>query len=83
MDLTVVVRRENSRPAGSDAGFCAEIRELPGCVASAATLDELVDVVAEAVGLYLWDLPATLHGWLGGVGEHAVTVRPASAPPLH
>jgi predicted RNase H-like HicB family nuclease len=33
----------------------AEVLELPGCFASGATLNELQEAVAEAIGLYLSD----------------------------
>jgi predicted RNase H-like HicB family nuclease len=57
MDLTVDTHAE-------DGGFWSEIRELPGCFASARTLSELGEAIGESVGLYLWDVPATI-----GAGE--------------
>jgi predicted RNase H-like HicB family nuclease len=40
------VRRE-------DGSYWAEIRELPGCLASGASIDELVVALEEAVALYV------------------------------
>ncbi|MGH2915617.1 MAG: type II toxin-antitoxin system HicB family antitoxin [Solirubrobacteraceae bacterium] len=71
MDLTVVVHEE----CGS---FWAEAIELPGCFASGGTLTELDEAMAEAAGLYLWDLPAELHPPLAGVGEHDVALTPVA-----
>lgn len=34
-------------------GYWAEVADLPGCFAAGADLDELVEAVGEAVGLYL------------------------------
>ena len=48
MELTALVRQE-------DGSYWAEIKELPGCFASGATLDELSEALAEAVSLYLAD----------------------------
>ncbi len=53
MELTLVVHKEAP-------GYWSEVRELPGCFASARTLDELRLAVGEAVGMYLWDRPAVL-----------------------
>jgi predicted RNase H-like HicB family nuclease len=36
-----------------DGSYWAEVRELPGCFASGATVAELVEAVEEAVALYL------------------------------
>jgi predicted RNase H-like HicB family nuclease len=36
-----------------DGVLWAEVLELPGCFASGATVEELREAVAEAVGLYL------------------------------
>lgn len=74
MDVTVVVHKEQG-------ALWAEVPELPGCLASGRTLEELREGVAEAVGLYLWDLPGELHGDVVGVGRHPVTVTPAPAQP--
>ncbi|MGH2866211.1 MAG: type II toxin-antitoxin system HicB family antitoxin [Solirubrobacteraceae bacterium] len=68
MELTVVVHHESD-------GFWSEIAELPGCFASGATPDELHEAVGEAVGLYLWDVPAALNTETLGLGETPVTVR--------
>ncbi len=69
MELTVIVHQERG-------SFWAEVSELPGCFASGRTLDELVEALAEAVGLYLWDLPAELHGAPTGVGETQIVASP-------
>ena len=68
MDLTVEVREEAD-------GYWAHVRDLPGCFASGRTLDELGDAVAEAVGLYLWDRPATLGDQKLQVGDVPVKVE--------
>ncbi|HLH65537.1 MAG TPA: type II toxin-antitoxin system HicB family antitoxin [Solirubrobacteraceae bacterium] len=74
MELQVVVREEHGV-------LWSEVPELPGCFASGATLSELRDALAEAIGLYLWDLPAQLDGELSGTGRHTITVRPVAAWP--
>ena len=38
-----------------DGTFWAEVRELPGCFASGATIAELTDALLEAVGMCLDD----------------------------
>ena len=48
MELTAALRYE-------DGSYWAEVKELPGCFASGATLDELREALSEAVGLYLAD----------------------------
>ena len=50
MELTALVRQE-------DGTYWAEVKELPGCFASGATLDELREALAESVSLYLSDAP--------------------------
>ncbi len=72
MELTVVVHQERG-------SFWSEIPELPGCFASGRTLDELGDALAEAVGLYLWDLPGELQAAPAGTGESRIVVTPAAA----
>lgn len=67
MELTVTVHRERD-------GFWSEVAELPGCFASGATLDELREALAEAVGLYVADAPAAHVDQPLGVGERRVTV---------
>jgi predicted RNase H-like HicB family nuclease len=67
MDLTVETHAEGD-------GFWSEIRELPGCFASARTLNELREAIGESVGLYLWDVPATLASGELTVGSSRVTV---------
>ena len=49
--------------------------ELPGCFASGATLDELREALAEAIGLYLWDRPASLGGSALRVGQVEIAVK--------
>jgi predicted RNase H-like HicB family nuclease len=36
-----------------DGAYWAQVRELPGCFASGATVAELVEAIEEAVALYL------------------------------
>lgn len=55
MEITVTVHHEQN-------GFWAEVDELPGCFASGPTLSVLREALAEAVGIYLWDVPAELAG---------------------
>jgi predicted RNase H-like HicB family nuclease len=62
VELTVEVREE-----GQD--YWSRITELPGCFASGRTLEELRDALGEAVGLYLWDRPASLGDQELRVGE--------------
>ncbi len=73
MELTVVVHQERG-------SFWSEIPELPGCFASGRTLDELGDALAEAVGLYLWDLPGELRDPPPATtGEATIVVTPVAA----
>jgi predicted RNase H-like HicB family nuclease len=74
MELTVVVHQERG-------SFWSEVPELPGCFASGRTLAELGEALAEAVGLYLWDLPAQLAGPPIGTGETRITVTPEPGAP--
>jgi predicted RNase H-like HicB family nuclease len=46
MDLTADVHYE-------EGAYWAHVRELPGCFASGHTLDELMEVLEEAIELYL------------------------------
>jgi len=72
MELTVVVREEAE-------GYWSEVTELPGCFASARTLDELRDALGEAVGLYLWDRPAALGDQTLRLGEVEIKIdRPVT-----
>lgn len=48
VEFNVEVREE-------DAAYWAEVTALRGCFASGATLDELNDALAEAIGMYLDD----------------------------
>lgn len=41
-----------------DGMLWAEVQELPGCFASGADMDELLDASAEAIQMYLADAPA-------------------------
>jgi predicted RNase H-like HicB family nuclease len=50
LELTVTVHEENGR-------FWAEVVELPGCLATGDTLDELREALEESVSLYLHDNP--------------------------
>jgi predicted RNase H-like HicB family nuclease len=75
MELTVVVHEEREE-------FWSEVSELPGCFASGRTLDELSEAVAEAVGLYLWDVAIDLPDLLLPVGESKIQVaEPAGREP--
>lgn len=42
-----------------DGSYWAEVKELPGCFASGATLDELKDALVEAIGMVLEDSKGT------------------------
>ena len=48
MELTAALRYE-------DGSYWAEVKELPGCFASGATLDELREALTEAVAVYVAD----------------------------
>jgi predicted RNase H-like HicB family nuclease len=54
-------------------GYEAAVKELPGCFAAGATLEELHESVSEAIGLYLSDddntVVATLSEPTGAVIE--------------
>lgn len=65
MELTVVVHEE-------DPGYWSEVRELPGCFASARTLEELRDALEEAVGFCIEDGPVELEDAPLQVGEQGV-----------
>jgi predicted RNase H-like HicB family nuclease len=67
MEITVETHAEGE-------GYWSEIKELPGCFASAGTLSELREAVGEAVGLYLWDAPAELSDVELSVGATRVAV---------
>ncbi|MGH2843221.1 MAG: type II toxin-antitoxin system HicB family antitoxin [Solirubrobacteraceae bacterium] len=72
MELKVVVREEQG-------SLWSEIPELPGCFASGRTVTELREALAEAIGMYLWDLPAELDGPLEGAGETTLVATPLPA----
>jgi predicted RNase H-like HicB family nuclease len=74
MELTVVVTRESG-------AFWSEVGELPGCFASGRTLSELRDALAEAIGMYLWDLPGVPVGSELAVGECQIVVVPPMPEP--
>lgn len=42
-----------------DGSYWAEVKELPGCFASGATLDELKEALVEAIGMCLEDVKGT------------------------
>ena len=69
MELTVIVTRESG-------AFWSEIDELPGCFASGRTLSELREALAEAIGMYLWDLPGVAVESELVVGESTIVVVP-------
>ena len=73
MELTVVVTRESG-------AFWSEVDELPGCFASGRTLSELRDALAEAIGMYLWDLPGVAVESELAVGECDDRRRAAGVP---
>jgi len=66
MELKVRVRAE-------EGSYWAEVEELPGCFASGATLDELVEALTEAIFMYLDD---------GRSGTIRVERVPGKAPSL-
>jgi predicted RNase H-like HicB family nuclease len=68
MELTVLIRDEGE-------GLWSQIRELPGCFASARTMSELREALGEAVGLYLWDSPAQLSSGELGLGVGRIEVH--------
>lgn len=70
MEITVVVHRERE-------SFWSEVNELPGCFASARTLTELHEALADVLGLYLWDMPAQIPGAPLSVGENTLEATPA------
>jgi predicted RNase H-like HicB family nuclease len=72
MRLTVVIHQDG-------AEYWSEVSELPGCFASGRTLSELAAVLGEAVGLYLWDVPAEIEPPELPVGESVITASPAGA----
>jgi len=43
----------------SEAGYGAYVPDLPGCVAAAGTVDELRQLIHEAIELHLADMRAT------------------------
>lgn len=73
MHLKVLIHHEGSQ-------FWSEIPELPGCFASGRTLTELREALAEAVGLYLWDLPADIEAVELAAGTAEIDVRPRALP---
>ena len=74
MELTVVVTRKSD-------SFWSEVDELPGCFASGSTLSELRDALAEAIGMYLWDLPGVAVESGLVVGECTIVVVPPMPAP--
>lgn len=66
-----------------DGAYWAEVRELPGCFASGATVAELVEAVEEAVALYLAppeaESPASLAVELSGFNLSLDSDRPLQA----
>lgn len=55
MDLTADVHYE-------EGAYWAHVRELPGCFASGHTLDELMEVLEEAIGLCMSPDEGTADG---------------------
>jgi predicted RNase H-like HicB family nuclease len=68
VDLKVEIQAEGQ-------GFWAHVLDLPGCFASGGTLDELHEALGEAVGLYLWDRPASIGAQELRVGAVQVNVE--------
>jgi predicted RNase H-like HicB family nuclease len=52
VELRVIIHEE-------DGSYWAEVKELPGCFASGATLDELKEALTEAIGMCLEDAHGT------------------------
>jgi predicted RNase H-like HicB family nuclease len=71
VELSVAVYTE-------DDGFRAEVRQLPGCVASALTLAELGNALEHAVSVWLDDPEATLLYLELTPGEITVSAIPGS-----
>jgi predicted RNase H-like HicB family nuclease len=67
VELTVLVQRDAT-------GYWSQVKELPGCFASAGTLEELREAVGEAIGLYLNDEPLELGDVQMAVGEVMVDI---------
>ena len=72
MHLTVVIHQDGEE-------YWSEIAERPGWFASGRTLNELGEVLREAVGLYLWDAPAEIEPTELPVGPSQITARPATS----
>ena len=53
MQLTVEIRREG-------ATYWSQVRELPGCLASGRSLEELREALGEAIGLCVRDRPVSI-----------------------
>lgn len=66
-----------------DGSYWAEVRELPGCFASGATIDELVEALEEAVSLYMasadGDPEASVATQLAGLALSLESDRPLRA----
>jgi predicted RNase H-like HicB family nuclease len=71
VELSVAVYAE-------DDGFRAEVRQLPGCVASARTLSELGNALEHAVSVRLDDPEATLLYLKLAPGEVIASAVPGS-----
>jgi predicted RNase H-like HicB family nuclease len=68
-DRSVTYTLEVHDETADGQGYWAEVKELPGCIASGDTMDELLDAMGEAIGLYLSD------------DDHQVVVRHESGQP--
>jgi predicted RNase H-like HicB family nuclease len=71
MHLTVFIHQDG-------AEYWSEIAELPGCFASGRTLSELHEALAEAVGLYLWNVPGQIVSGELTPGPGEIDVQPGS-----
>lgn len=77
MELTVVVHEEQPVAVHEKhRGYWSEVRELTGCFASARTLEELSEALAEAVEFCLEDGAVELEPAPLQVGEQRLRARP-------
>jgi predicted RNase H-like HicB family nuclease len=65
MDVTIEVHHENST-------YWAQVRELPGCLASGRTIGELTEALEEALGQYLDAPTLRLPAEISGLGVQRV-----------
>ena len=65
MELHASIREDD------DGSLWADVRELPGCFASGATMSELTEALIEAVGLYLENGTSEVHSSGGAASVRA------------